>query len=103
MEESCCLVLKCSSPDEGVALSWQTQHPNVIAGNIQGPKTTFLLAIINTKQYGISISCTATSDMENATSVITKDCGGKITMSQRKVSALYISNETQLSSSSSYI
>lgn len=86
MNESCYLVLKCSSPDEGVALSWQAQPPNVITCNFQGPKTTFLLAIINTTQDSVNISCTARSDTENASHVITKVCGGKITMSKSEKS-----------------
>lgn len=86
MQESCYLVLKCSSPDEGVALSWQAQPPNVIIDNLQSAKTSFLLAFINTTQDSVNITCTARNAVENASHVITKDCGGKITMSKSEKS-----------------
>lgn len=84
--QSCYLVLKCYSPDEGVTLSWQYQPPDVITFNSnQTANTIFLLAFINTTQ-DVNITCMARNDMENTSRVITKDCGGKILMSKSEKS-----------------
>lgn len=78
----CWVVLHCSSADEGVNFTWQVKPPGVTVLKQSDP--AFLLANLNTTQDHVEFTCTSSKNTENASSVITSKCDGKVTMDLNK-------------------
>ncbi len=73
--------LHCSSMDADVKLSWQVGSPSVTNFKKSGHDgiSAVLFAFLNTTQNLVEFTCTSSRNMENASSVVTPQCHGKVT------------------------
>ncbi|KAM4537366.1 SLAM family member 5 [Odontesthes bonariensis] len=73
-ETGCFMVLKCSSSDEGVTLSWQVNPPNVHTLSSPEGRPSLLFADIRNTQDSVQFTCTSSRRMENASRVLMPKC-----------------------------
>ncbi|XP_041821161.1 T-lymphocyte surface antigen Ly-9 [Chelmon rostratus] len=73
---SCCVLLNCSSADEGVDFTWQIKPPGVAAFPLSGHvgNAAVQSALLHTTPNSVEFTCTSSRKMENASSVITLKC-----------------------------
>ncbi|XP_041634628.1 uncharacterized protein si:cabz01074946.1 isoform X2 [Cheilinus undulatus] len=74
--DSCWFLMKCSSADEGVDVSWQVASSSATVYNkINTDRNSAeMLVFLNTTQTAVTVTCTSSGRMGNSSSVITPKC-----------------------------
>ncbi|XP_070849881.1 CD48 antigen [Chaetodon trifascialis] len=82
VKEDCWVLLNCSSADEGVDFTWRVEPPSLDTWHMSGHdrNSAFYLALLYSTQEPAEFTCISSRKMENASSVITLKCHGKVTM-----------------------
>ncbi|XP_034020994.1 uncharacterized protein si:cabz01074946.1 [Thalassophryne amazonica] len=76
----CLMALRCSSPDEGVDISWQIRPAHTMVLNMtypQGRASVLLASLSDTSESQVEFICTSSRSVDRASSALVETCHDK--------------------------
>uniref|UniRef100_A0A3Q3MBT9 Immunoglobulin domain-containing protein n=1 Tax=Mastacembelus armatus TaxID=205130 RepID=A0A3Q3MBT9_9TELE len=79
-KEGCWMQVHCSTPDKGVTFHWEVNPPSVLtySRSKQDGNVPLLVAFLSTSQNPVNFTCTCSTETQNASTVFTSKCDGKV-------------------------